>query len=70
MKLSTTSKCQLHFSQKKKKKKKMKKKKKNITIVLSSDKSITIILDFKHLSIKKLQKTNRKITKCISSLRS
>ena len=48
----------------------MKKKKKNITIVLSSDKSITIILDFKHLSIEKLQKTNRKITKCISSLRS
>ena len=70
MKLSTTSKCQLHFSPKKKKKKKMKKKKKNITIVLSSDKSITIILDFKHLSIEKLQKTNRKITKCISSLRS
>ena len=71
MKLSTTSKCQLHFSpKKKKKKKKMKKKKKNITIVLSSDKSITIILDFKHLSIEKLQKTNRKITKCISSLRS
>ena len=70
MKLSTTSKCQLHFFPKKKKKKKMKKKKKNITIVLSSDKSITIILDFKHLSIEKLQKTNRKITKCISSLRS
>ena len=71
MKLSTTSKCQLHFfPKKKKKKKKMKKKKKNITIVLSSDKSITIILDFKHLSIEKLQKTNRKITKCISSLRS
>lgn len=46
----------------------MKKEEKNITIVLSSDKSMTIILDFKHLSIEKLQKTNRKITKCIFSL--
>lgn len=72
--LPTMSKCQLHFSSKKKKRKekkiKMKKEEKNITIVLSSDKSITIILDFKHLSIEKLQKTNRKITKCIFSLRS
>lgn len=69
--LPTTSKRQLHFSSKKKKREKkikMKKEEKNITIVLSCDKSMTIILDFKHLSIEKLQKTNHKITKCIFSL--
>lgn len=55
---------------KKKKKEENEERGENITIVLSSDRSITIIFDFKHLSIEKLQKTNRKITKCIFPLRS